>query len=230
MSRSPVVANALAITSTIPYATTTPASAPTAAATTSYASPSNKNIWTRCPRREQSDHLVAQLRSAFRPTSVGHEDGLDETFAAQKVLGGRQGHEKAGVWRGASLVLHDRLDSGCFGPAPDEDSDRVAGAGVELVGCFGVEIDLAGTEIRERDDVTAASHLAEPAQAGGVAGKERYTRLVLPARDVLDRDGLDDHRRNAINEPGVGGDSGDPVGVGSREIARARRSAVDGER
>ena len=43
--------NALAIPSTIAYATSAPRIAPTAAAITSYAAPSNVNIWTRCPRR-----------------------------------------------------------------------------------------------------------------------------------------------------------------------------------
>ena len=43
----------------------------------------------------------------------------------------------------------------------------------------------------------------KPCRPAGVAREERHARLVLPARDVLDGDRLDDHRRDAVDEPGA---------------------------
>ena len=61
-----------------------------------------------------------------------------------------------------------------------------------------------------------------------VAREERHARLVLPARDVLHRDRLDDHGRDAVDETGAA--CLDALRVAFREVPRTGGVAPGGER
>ena len=71
-----------------------------------------------------------------------------------------------------------------------------------LVGGLGVEVDLARAQISERDGLDRRSRCRRtPCSAAGIAREQRDARLVLARGDVLDRDRLDDHRCDAVDEP-----------------------------
>src|SRR5205085_11292203 len=106
---------------------------------------------------------------------------------------------------------------------------RVARSGAQLVGALGVQVDLPRPEVGEGDGLAAGSNITEALQASRIAREEHHARLVLPARDVLYGDSLEDHGRDPVDETRAARCIGDSVRVTRREIPRTGRVVRGGE-
>ena len=105
--------------------------------------------------------------------------------------------------RARPVVVDDGRHARGGRPAVGEHAQPVAGARSERVRRVTVEVDLARLQVRERHGLAAGrADRAEAAELRGVGGEQRHARLGAPARRVLHRDGLDDRRRDAVDQPG----------------------------
>ena len=133
-------------------------------------------------------------------------------------------HQQPGGIRCSARVVHDGANAGRRHRATGVDPNGVAGPRAQLVRALRIQVDLASEQVGQGESAAVRADVAEAAQAVGRAREQRHARLVLPARDVLDRDGLDDHRRGGSD--GARARTDDDVAVAGREEAPAGRAAL----
>ncbi len=269
---SEVADSAAAIAEIIPYATARPSAAPTAAATTSYARPSNTNPSTRWPRRvptaratpisvRRSAASITKIRKISRtPAAIENVPNVEKSdrndapcssaasipsclaaSTARPVPAsiGRTSARTSSVWAapdsssprleirtwlirpGWSTIAWARASgirtAAVSVPAPwycttsrtvastrlppDVDPDPVAGVDAEVAAAAFGHVHLAGSQCVERDGRTVeGAHLTEPVERRGVGREQRGRGFGLTGGEVLDGDGLDDGRRDPVDE------------------------------
>ncbi len=173
-------------------------------------------------RLQERDHAI-RLRDA---AGVHDEDGVHEPSFAEELLCRAEGHQDARAVGRAAGVAHDRADTGRHEALAHVHPDGVAGARVQLVGALPVEIDLARTQIRERDGLATGADVPETAELRRIAREERDTRLGLLRGQILSGDIFDDHGRDARDEAGGGGGLRDPTRVLLRDVPVSGRSVA----
>ena len=133
--------------------------------------------------------------------TVGDVDAVDQSRLTQQRLRPVERHQHAVVGRRRARVAHDRLHAGALDSIAGQDANAVSGLRTERVRALRVQVDLVRAELRERDGLPFCAHRAERGEGGRVTRKQRHLRLVLPAREILDRRAPDDHRRHRTHQP-----------------------------
>ena len=93
---------------------------------------------------------------------------------------------------------------------------------------MGVQINLPGPKVGERDGLAVARDLAKALHPGRFAREEHHPRLVLAGRDVLNRYLLDDRRLDSVDETRSRRGACDLTHVSLREVQRCRAAVAAG--